>query len=362
MSKKIIVNYDNSPCYQIVIEEDYSNFEKAVLNINGFKMSKVCIVTDSNVAKLYLDEMIKNAKKCFEQVFSFIIPAGESNKNLGEIQKLYEFLIINHFDRQDSLMALGGGVVGDMTGYAAATYLRGINFIQVPTTLLSQVDSSIGGKTGVDFNQYKNMVGAFHMPKLVYINTSTLKTLPESQFQCGMGEVIKHGLIRNASYYKWLKENVNHILTLDNEYLEEMIYESCLIKKDVVEKDPKEKSIRAYLNFGHTLGHAIEKLSDFKLYHGQCVAIGMVCASYLSKKLGYINDEEHQDIVDTIKLYGLPTTVENMKAEDILKASKSDKKMVGNKVKFTVLKSIGEAISYTDFTDEDLLGAIEQVL
>ncbi|MBR1572633.1 MAG: 3-dehydroquinate synthase [Lachnospiraceae bacterium] len=362
MAKELIVNYENQPCYSIYIDNSYDAFCDKINDIPNFKKSKTCIVTDSNVANIYLNDMVEFAKNTFEQVFTFIIPAGEANKNLSEIEKLYEHLIINHFDRTDSLIALGGGVVGDMTGYTAATYLRGINFIQVPTTLLSQVDSSIGGKTGVDFNQYKNMVGAFHMPKLVYINTSTIKTLPEEQFQCGMGEIIKHGLIRNANYYQWLKDNYQDILNLKDDSLADMIYESCLIKKNVVEEDPTEQSIRGYLNFGHTIGHAIEKLSDFKLYHGQCVAIGMVAASYLSKQHGNITGEEYIDIINTIKLYNLPVKCSLTDSSAILSATKSDKKMIGNKVKFILLKSVGDAYINTDLTEEELLGAIEEVL
>ena len=362
MAKELIVNYDNKPCYSIYIDNSYDAFCDKVNEISNFKKSKTCIVTDSNVANIHLNNMVEFAKNAFEQVFTFIIPAGEANKNLSQIEKLYEYLIINHFDRTDSLIALGGGVVGDMTGYAAATYLRGINFIQVPTTLLSQVDSSIGGKTGVDFNQYKNMVGAFHMPKLVYINTSTIKTLPDEQFQCGMGEIIKHGLIRNVHYYNWLKDNYKEILSLNDDYLADMVYESCIIKKNVVEEDPKEQSIRGYLNFGHTIGHAIEKLSDFKLYHGQCVAIGMVAASYISKELGHITNDEYEDIINTIKLYNLPVKCSLSDSQAILQATKSDKKMIGNKVKFILLKSIGDAYINTNLTEEELLGAIEEVL
>lgn len=178
-------------------------------------------------------------------------------------------------------------MVGDLTGYAAATYLRGIDFIQIPTSLLSQVDSSIGGKTGVDFDSYKNMVGAFHMPKLVYMNLSVLKTLSNRQFCSGMGEIIKHGLIKNANYFTWLKENEAQIAALDLPTVGEMIYESNVVKKNVVENDPTEKGERALLNFGHTLGHAIEKYMNFEFLHGECVLIGCALASIISYKKEY---------------------------------------------------------------------------
>ena len=205
--ERLDVKKDGSFCYSIRFEKNFSYLAEEIVEL-GFSGHKLCIVTDSNVAPLYLEEVKTVLGMKFDQVFDFIIPAGEQNKTLDNVKKLYEHLILNHFDRKDCLIALGGGVIGDMTGYAAATYLRGIDFIQVPTTLLSQVDSSIGGKTGVDFDSYKNMVGAFHMPRLVYMNLSVLNTLSNEQFSCGMGEILKHGLIKNASFYEWLLENM----------------------------------------------------------------------------------------------------------------------------------------------------------
>ena len=212
---------------------------------------------------------------------------------------MYEFLIKNHFDRNDILIALGGGVVGDLTGYTAATYMRGIDFIQIPTTLLSQVDSSIGGKTGVDLKSYKNMVGAFHHPKLVYINVKTLNSLPRREFSSGMAEIIKHGLIMDKEYFVWLNNNSNHIKSLDTKILVEMIYGSCFIKKTVVEEDPNEKGLRAILNFGHTIGHAIEKSKKFKLLHGECVSLGMVAALRISFDREQISYEQLSKAIKT---------------------------------------------------------------
>ena len=259
-------------------------------------------------------------------------------------------------------MALGGGVIGDMTGFAAATYLRGIDFIQVPTTLLSQVDSSIGGKTGVDFLQYKNMVGAFKMPRLVYINTSVLSSLDEEQFASGMGEVLKHGLIRNNDYFKWLVNESEAIKARDPEALGELVYESCLIKKAVVEEDPREMGVRACLNFGHTIGHAVEKLSNFCLFHGQCVAIGMAAAARISADLNMISAEDEKSIRSAIELYGLPLFVSGQNEKDILSTTKSDKKMVGHKVKFILLDGIGNAVINSELTDEQILQGIRAVL
>ncbi len=252
----------------------------------------------------------------------FIFPAGEENKNLDTVRNLYEALIVKQFDRHDYLLALGGGVVGDLCGFGAATYLRGISFIQVPTTLLSQVDSSIGGKTGVDFDSYKNMVGAFHMPKLVYSSTATLKTLSEEQFSSGMGEVIKHGLIKDASYYQWLMEHAAEIHSRDLTVLSEMVLVSNKIKRDVVEKDPTEQGERALLNLGHTLGHAIEKLSDFRLVHGHCVGLGCIAAMAISINRGMIRSEELPKLLTVMEQFAMPVSVSGLSAETIVLTTK----------------------------------------
>ena len=366
MSKNISVNYENKPCYNILIRESFEDLEKYFDDDKSHKYNKVCIVTDSNVSKLYLKNLYQLLESKFNQVITFGFEAGEGSKKLSLVEILYEQLIKNQFDRHDLLIALGGGVVGDMTGFCAATYLRGIDFIQVPTTLLSQVDSSIGGKTGVDFMNYKNMVGAFYMPKLVYINLEVIKTLPKEQFQSGMGEIIKHGCIMNQSYFQWLRDYSEDILSLNHQALEEMIYQSCLIKRDVVEKDPKEQNIRAYLNFGHTIGHAVEKLSNFQLFHGQCVAIGIVAAAYLSVKKNMISHKDYENLIDTLNIFGLPVSIHSygfpLTAEDILLATKSDKKMNCGQIKFILLQNVGEAVSVTTLSDEDILEAIQIIM
>ena len=350
MSKLITVNYNQKPCYNIVIENDFSKLAENVtkLEISGRKLA---VITDSNVGPLYADKVAQCLKETGNNIFVYTFEAGEKNKNLNTVQDVYEFLIKNKFDRKDMLVALGGGVVGDLTGFAAATYLRGIDFIQVPTSLLAQVDSSIGGKTGVDFRAYKNMVGAFHQPRLVYMNTSTLSSLNTRLFNSGFGEILKHGLIKDASYFQWLKDNIEKIATLDSEYLEEMIYRSCEIKRKVVENDPTEKGERAQLNFGHTLGHAIEKQMNFELYHGECVVLGMIAALNICVERGTITKEEYDDIYNTFKAYNFPMTVDKTTIDEVIAASKNDKKMDGNKVKFILLKKVGEA--YIDMTVDD---------
>ena len=241
-----------------------------------------------------------------------------------------------------------GGVVGDLCGFAAATYLRGIDFIQIPTTLLSQVDSSIGGKTGVDFDAYKNMVGAFHMPRLVYANLSTLLTLPEEQFSSGMGEVVKHGLIKNKEYYQWLKDNREGIVSREPALCQAMVYESCMIKKRVVEQDPTEQGERALLNFGHTLGHAVEKLENFTMHHGHCVGLGCIAAARISQLRGMLTAEEAADIRNTFLSFGIPAAAPGLAWDQVLMTTQSDKKTEAGVIRFVLLNSIGQA--YVDKT------------
>lgn len=361
MGKTLTVNYEGKPCYDIIIDSDFGGLSQAISEL-GFANRKFAVITDSNVDKLYTKELISLLSKLSSKVIKCVIPAGESNKTLSEIEKIYEELIINHFDRHDLIIAVGGGVVGDMAGYTAATYLRGISFIQIPTTLLAQTDSSIGGKTGVDFKGHKNMVGAFHMPRLVYMNLSTLKSLDERQYFSGFAEVMKHGLIKDASFYEWLIENMYEICDRDIDVLTEMIYKSCDIKRAVVEKDPTEKGDRALLNFGHTLGHAIEKARNFELMHGECVALGCVAAAFISWKKEMISMEEYYEIRDMFVPFNLPISVENIDVDEIVKLTKSDKKADSNKIRFILLKKIGKAVIDTDVTDDEMKAALEEIL
>lgn len=256
----------------------------------------------------------------------FVFEAGEPNKNLDTVQNLYRTLIENKIDRTGFLIALGGGVTGDLTGFAAATYLRGIDFIQIPTTLLAQVDSSVGGKTGVDFQQYKNMVGAFHQPRLVYMNMNTLNTLPETEFICGMGEVLKTGLICDSELFRSVCRQKKQIRGLDSQVLASVIRRCCEIKAGVVERDPKEQGERALLNLGHTIGHAVEKLMDFQLLHGQCVAVGTIATAAISRNRGLLSEKEYQEILCGCRDFGLPVSVQGLDPEKILEATRNDKK------------------------------------
>ena len=350
--------------YDIIIESDFNKLTDFLSSVYA-SCNKFMLVFDSNTDKYYKNMVCQNVESKGKKVFTFTFPAGEDNKNLLTVQKLYEELIINNFERKDVILAVGGGVVGDLAGFAAATYLRGIRFAQIPTTLLSMSDSSVGGKTGVDFMTYKNMVGAFHQPKLVYMNTSTLTSLPEREYLSGMAEVIKYGYIWDKNFLVYLSDNVGKIISKDKEALENIIFHSCRIKKEVVENDPFEKGLRAILNYGHTIGHAIEKLMNFSLLHGECVALGMVAAGRMTVSRGLMSEAELNEmkkILTDYKLYRKISTSDiDFNMEDVLNATKSDKKMHDGKIKFILTKEIGRAEVYNDITDDEILSGIKEI-
>ena len=322
---KLLVKREGDFHYPICFEENFSNLAQAIRE-EGLMDRKICIVTDSNVGPLYESAVEEALRKVSSDISVFTFEAGEKNKNLDTVSSLYQELIQNGLDRKSLLVALGGGVVGDLTGFGAATYLRGIDFIQIPTTLLAQVDSSVGGKTGVDFQQYKNMVGAFHQPRLVYMNLNTLTTLPAEQFACGMGEILKTGLICDGEFFRFVCREQESIKALDMKLIAAMVRRCCEIKAGVVERDPKEQGERALLNLGHTVGHAVEKLKNFTLLHGQCVGAGLVAAAYLSMKRGLLNEQEYQEICRGCADYDLPIHVDGLIPRDVLAATKKDKK------------------------------------
>ncbi|MCL2254178.1 MAG: 3-dehydroquinate synthase [Lachnospiraceae bacterium] len=361
MNEKINVNYLSKPCYEIVLTDSFAELGESVKTL-GFLCKNVCIVSDDNVFPLYGEKVASIFTALGFTVTNFIFKAGEENKTLDTVRSLYAFLIEKRISRHDLLVALGGGVVGDLCGFAAATYLRGIPFIQLPTTLLAQVDSSIGGKTGVDFDGYKNMVGAFHMPKLVYVNIMTLSSLADRQYFNGFAEVMKHGLIKDASFYEWLLENMYEICEREPKILMEMIRNSLMIKKMIVEKDPHETGIRALLNFGHTIGHALEKAMDFKLLHGECVALGAVAESYISWQKGRLKMEEYYEIRDMFVPFNLPITITDADPAKILEYTKSDKKSDGQITKFVLLKKAGKAFIDSNVTDDDILKALDEII
>ena len=357
---KLLVKREGDFHYPICFEENFSNLAQAIRE-EGLMDRKICIVTDSNVGPLYESAVEEALRKVSSDISVFTFEAGEKNKNLDTVSSLYQELIQNGLDRKSLLVALGGGVVGDLTGFGAATYLRGIDFIQIPTTLLAQVDSSVGGKTGVDFQQYKNMVGAFHQPRLVYMNLNTLTTLPAEQFACGMGEILKTGLICDGEFFRFVCREQESIKALDMKLIAAMVRRCCEIKAGVVERDPMEQGERALLNLGHTVGHAVEKLKNFTLLHGQCVGVGLVAAAYLSMKRGLLNEQEYQEICRGCADYDLPIHVDGLIPRDVLAATKKDKKMEQGHIKFILMDGIGKSFIDKTVTDAEMLSCIQEI-
>lgn len=360
MAQRLPVLFNKKPCYDIVFSRGFEELTEELTEM-GVSEKCLCIVSDSNVSALYAEVLKNQLEGSCRKVCLYPFPAGEEHKTLDTVKEIYRFLISEGFGRKDMLIALGGGVTGDITGYTAATYLRGIDYIQIPTTLLAQADSSIGGKTGVDFDGFKNMVGAFKMPRLVYMNLEVLKTLDDRQYFAGFAEIMKHGLIKDANYYEWLITNMYEICERDPEVLEEMLMKSCTIKKAVVENDPMENGDRALLNFGHTIGHAIEKAKNFELYHGECVALGAVAAAYISWKRELLSMEEYYEIRDMFVPFYLPITIDGIDPEEIVRLTRSDKKKEGAQIKFVLLKKIGKAVIDKTVTEEEILAAVKEI-
>jgi len=342
--------------YDILFEKDWSELVNGLKGINA--PSKILVVTDSNVDKLYADEFLGILNNNGFDAAKHIFPAGEENKNMNTVLGICQSAIDHHMDRKSMMIALGGGVVGDMTGFAAAIFMRGIGFIQVPTTLLSQSDSSVGGKTGIDFAESKNILGAFHQPKLVYINVSVLKTLPEKEFISGMGEVVKHGIIYDKDFFNYLTENSDKVKSLDNDTLIAMTKKNCSIKADVVMQDEKENGLRAILNFGHTTGHAIESSLNFTQTHGACVGLGMCAASFIAFKRGLIDENTFEKIKNTERLYNLPVYEKNLNADTIFSFMCNDKKKENGSLKFILPTEIGAVIQTKDVTKNEIYSAL----
>ncbi|MGN1467018.1 MAG: 3-dehydroquinate synthase [Ruminococcus sp.] len=328
--------------YDIIIEKGIiENCGEYIKKVS--KAFKVAVISDTNVFPIYGEKVISSCKAAGFETCCFTFEAGEHSKNLSTVSKMYDFLAENHLTRKDLIVALGGGVTGDMAGFAAASYLRGIDFVQIPTSLLSQVDSSVGGKTGVDISAGKNLVGAFWQPVLVLIDSSTLSTLPRYYVEDGMAEVIKYGCIKDKALFEKL-ENQNAMDVIDD-----IIYNCVSIKRDVVSRDERDTGERVLLNFGHTMGHALEKLNNFStLSHGQGVAIGMVMLTKSAEKAGLTQSGTAERIENLCKKYNLPT-YSDLPKKDIANAASSDKKTSGKSVELVLLKKIGE--SYTKKTE-----------
>ncbi|WP_101758330.1 3-dehydroquinate synthase [Oceanicoccus sp. KOV_DT_Chl] len=314
---------------------------------------QVLVVTNETIAPLYLEQVRQSLAGL--QYSEVILPDGEQHKTLGVLSRIYDQLLIDKHNRTTTLIALGGGVVGDMTGYAAASYQRGVNFIQIPTTLLSQVDSSVGGKTGVNHPLGKNMIGAFHQPQCVIADTNSLLTLPARELSAGIAEVIKYGLICDAPFYSWLQENMAGLVQCDKPLLAEAILRSCENKAKVVASDERESGIRAILNLGHTFGHAIETAQGYGNWlHGEAVAVGMLLAADLSARMGWLQSADVLSIKGLLEQANLPVVPPTMSCEQFLSLMAVDKKVLDGRLRLVLLKSMGEAIITSEVSEADV--------
>ena len=321
---------------------------------------QVLIVTNDTVAPLYLKALEEELAGQFT-VKVCVLPDGEQYKNQDSINQIYDALMAEHFNRDVTLIALGGGVVGDMTGFAAASFMRGVNFIQIPTTLLSQVDSSVGGKTGINHAQGKNMIGAFWQPQMVLADMSTLKTLPARELSAGLAEVIKYALIMDEGFLTWLEDNLPAMMALDLAVLGEAVKRCCQYKADIVAQDERESGVRALLNFGHTFGHVIETHQGYGNWlHGEAVAAGMVQAAELSQKIGWLTTEEVARIKRLLTLANLPVTPPPIDVKTALNLMGHDKKVKHGQIRLILLKSLGKAVLTNDFDTNLLTDVLSQ--
>ena len=346
----VAINQNAYPIY--IGKRLLANHELLFRHVEG---NQVMVITNQTVAPLYLSQLTSAFKN--KQCDTLILPDGEAFKMLEQVSHIFDALIEKHHHRDTTLVALGGGVIGDMTGFAAACYQRGVAFLQVPTTLLSQVDASIGGKTAVNHRLGKNMIGAFHQPNAVIIDIDTLATLPERECRAGIAEIIKTALIKDATFFDYLEKNLSKLLHRDPAVIISMIKRACEIKRDIVIKDEKEQhGERILLNLGHTFAHAIEQVLGYGTWlHGEAVSAGVVLAAKLSCQKGWIKENDVKRIENLLKSLSLPTDLpETVNNDALMLAMQVDKKVINNQLQFVLLKAIGEAVVVTDVTDGEL--------
>jgi 3-dehydroquinate synthase len=305
---------------------------------------KVAIVSNPTVAQLYLDPVHDALSASGFEVAPILLPDGEEHKNLKSLATIYDGLVKARLERKSGILALGGGVIGDLAGFAAATYLRGVPYVQLPTTLLAQVDSSVGGKTAVNHDSGKNLIGAFYQPKLVLIDVTVLRTLPRRELVAGLAEVIKYGIIEDPILFRLLEDRIERLLALDRELLMQVIATCCAIKARVVEQDEREEDYRAVLNFGHTVGHALEAATDYKQFlHGEAVGVGMAKATAISLQQGFCDQKSFERVIQLIKKAGLPIELpSDISITNLLQGMEIDKKTAGGKIKFVMCEGIGK--------------------
>lgn len=347
--------------YNIHIGKDPSQLLGSLLSEMGCSRN-VLIITDENVGRLYGNKLLDTLNSAGFFGHTYTIKPGEDSKSASVAMPIYTKAIELQLDRKSPIIALGGGVVGDLTGFIAATYLRGVPFIQIPTSLLAQVDSSVGGKVAINHPLGKNLIGAFYQPKIVLIDPSMLSTLPERELYTGLAEVIKYGLISDCNFFEFLNEHYSQILAGNEEILEKIIYRSCQIKADIVAKDERESGLRIILNFGHTIAHAIEAYTGYKKYtHGEAVAIGMHGAALLSYYLGYCNEQTLQAVRSCVERFRLPLKAELCPADALLSLLARDKKTIGGKINWVLINDVGHVSICNDVPETIIYKALQGV-
>ena len=344
--------------YPIIIGSNLTSKILKIVKQNSINFNQCLLIVDKNVPKKFVSNIKKSLKQ--KKVYVYFFNANEVNKNFNKINKILEILLSKNFSREDCVISVGGGITGDVSGFVASLFKRGLKFINLPTTLLSQVDSSIGGKTGVNSKYGKNLIGSFYQPNLVITDTEFLKSLPKREIICGYGEVLKHSLINDKKFFIFLNKNIKKVLTLSSPFIEKAIYESCKIKRSVVEKDEKEKGLRKILNFGHTFAHAYEASLGYskKLNHGEAVILGIKTALNFSLKNSFLKKNEYQLIDDHIKNAGLPSSLNKFFSlkdlSKILSFMIKDKKNNSSKISLVLLKKIGSPIFNQKYTRKNI--------
>jgi 3-dehydroquinate synthase len=356
--KSNIVNIDlENNHYTIYINNETFDFD-AIKTLLTHR--KIAIISNETVAPLYLESIVSSLKSYNTDIYTFILADGEQYKNQKSWSAILDFLAENQFNRSDLLISLGGGVICDMTGFAAASWMRGIDFIQIPTSLLAQVDASVGGKTGINHPKGKNLIGAFHQPKAVIINTSTLRTLANKEIKSGLGEAIKYGFINQPHFIGWMVTHAQAINSLDLYVMTELISKCCQFKAEIVQQDEKETGIRALLNLGHTFAHAIETMTNYSEYsHGEAVSIGIVMAASLSENLKISESSFTKKIEHNMQLFNLQNSIpKEMNPSELIRIMRLDKKVINNKHRIILMKSIGQAYIQENVSEQDILEAI----
>jgi 3-dehydroquinate synthase len=318
------------------------------------------VITDENVGPLYADRVLASLRQAGFKTHGVTVPAGDASKSLHQAAKLYDEMALAKIERKSPIVALGGGMVGDLTGFVAATWLRGVPFVQCPTTIEADVDASVGGKTAVNHPAGKNLIGAFYQPRLVLMDIHTLDTLDDRDFHAGLAESIKHGAIRDAAFLDWHEANADAILAKHPAVLAELLERNVRIKADVVAADEREAGLRAILNFGHTIGHAVEQLMHYEWRHGEAVAVGIAAAAHIAARRNIMSSADAERLIAILRRFGLPTAVPgHLSSDDIVTLTRRDKKVAGGKVRFVLVPRFGETTFRDDITEDDIRAAVE---